>query len=263
MSRETTQCQSGCSLLPKDMLVLQRPLWQSFLFAVVPSDQRRSNVYVPPSEHGVFTRVLEDPNCEICKVTKTTRARCKTKPEKRADSLPHVKAFGELSTADHTTLHLECESRVRHRNAPNIQDLFSFWLQSYPVKNKNDMPATVKPGDDLHRKFVGVRRSLCRTGWDSRHFYTSARSDRWNCRWSCSSSQRETAAAFVPCGLSEEPRYEATDCCCQLRNTFDTMVDVKTVSQKRFNALLKGPVMPFGVKVACKPFAPTKTFVMP
>ena len=47
----------------------------------------------------VFTRFPKDPNCEICKVTKSTRARSRTKRGARVDSLLVSKAFGEVITA--------------------------------------------------------------------------------------------------------------------------------------------------------------------
>ena len=65
-----------------------------------PIGQRRPNVCAPTSKTNVFTHFPVDLNCEICKMTKTARARCETKPQKDVDSLLPPKAVGELITAD-------------------------------------------------------------------------------------------------------------------------------------------------------------------
>ena len=55
----------------------------------------------PRSNHSVFTHYPEDPNCEVCKETNTTRARCGIKPKKRVDGIAPSTKCGDLNTADH------------------------------------------------------------------------------------------------------------------------------------------------------------------
>ena len=51
--------------------------WMKYL----QSERRRSDVCKPTSVHNVFTHFLKDPNCEICKMTMTTRARRNMEPD--------------------------------------------------------------------------------------------------------------------------------------------------------------------------------------
>ena len=55
----------------------------------------------PRENRTVFTHHPKDPNCEVCKKTKTTRARYRTKPKKRVDGIAPSTKFGDLTTADH------------------------------------------------------------------------------------------------------------------------------------------------------------------
>ena len=43
-------------------------------------------------------------NCEVCKLTKTKRTRCKNRPLKRADGISLPTTFGGLATADRKNL---------------------------------------------------------------------------------------------------------------------------------------------------------------
>ena len=58
-------------------------------------------------------------------------------------------------------LNRDSESRAQHRNAIIIQDLFSYVIQSYPVKNDGLVDTAIHPQG---RHFVGVH-GLCRTGF--------------------------------------------------------------------------------------------------
>ena len=58
----------------------------------------------PKGKHNLFTHFPKDPNCEICKRTKATRAAC------RRNSQSHVHRatkFGYILTADHKVLNEE------------------------------------------------------------------------------------------------------------------------------------------------------------
>ena len=55
----------------------------------------------PRGNHNVFTHYPKDPNCEVCKMTKTTRARCRIKPKKRVDGI----AFSTIWRPDHGRSH--------------------------------------------------------------------------------------------------------------------------------------------------------------
>ena len=72
----------------------------------------------PRENHNVFTHYPKDPNCEVCKKTEKTRAKCRIKPKKRVDGIARSTKFGELNTADHKILNVEDESRCGHKYDP-------------------------------------------------------------------------------------------------------------------------------------------------
>ena len=78
----------------------------------------------------MFSRCAKDPNCQVCKRTKSTRTRCKTEPQKRVDGIVESINCGDLSAADHKLLTVRKESRCGHRNALLVQIEFANWIQS-------------------------------------------------------------------------------------------------------------------------------------
>ena len=86
---------------------------------------------------NVFTHFPKDPNCEVCKKTRTTRAGCRLNPMRRVDGGAFSTIFGDVITADNKIQNVENESRCGHkRNAPIVQDDFTNWIQRYPMKTK-------------------------------------------------------------------------------------------------------------------------------
>ena len=88
----------------------------------------------PTSKHSVYTDFPKDRNCEICKRTKITRARCR---RRNGEAVPRAENFGDLITADHQVLSDNCESRNNHRFAVVVQDLATQWIQAYSCKKQN------------------------------------------------------------------------------------------------------------------------------
>ena len=83
---------------------------------------------------SVLSHFPRDPNCEICKRTKITRAPCR---RRNGEAVLRAANFSDLITADHKVLSDNCESRNNHRYAVVVQDLATQWIQAYPCKNKN------------------------------------------------------------------------------------------------------------------------------
>ena len=54
----------------------------------------------------MFTFCSKDPTCDVCKRTKSTRARCKTESKKFMDDAARSTKFGDLITADHKILNV-------------------------------------------------------------------------------------------------------------------------------------------------------------
>ena len=83
--------------------------------------------------HSMHTHFPKDPNFEICKRTKITRAPCRRRTGKL---VPRAESFGDLLTVDHKVLSEGCESRNNHRYAVVVHDLPTQWIQAYPCKTK-------------------------------------------------------------------------------------------------------------------------------
>ena len=75
---------------------------------------KKPNDSEPTGDHNVFSHVPHHPDCEVRRLTKASRARCKHRPVRRAVGIPHPTAFGELATDD--------DSRDDHRNGVIAQE---------------------------------------------------------------------------------------------------------------------------------------------
>ena len=58
--------------------------------------------------HNLFTHYPKDPNCNLCRITESTRARCRTKSRNRKSDARSEK-FRDLITADSKVLNEESE----------------------------------------------------------------------------------------------------------------------------------------------------------
>ena len=81
---------------PDDMRV--RSQEESSDLLVFAERSKRRTTRKPTGRHNVFTHVPADPNCEVCKLTKTSRAPCRNRSEARGDRVK-VKALGPSQTA--------------------------------------------------------------------------------------------------------------------------------------------------------------------
>ena len=102
---------------------------------VVARKKKRKNIISSPcSTHNLFTHFPKDPECEICQMTKTSRARCSNNPDPRPDSFSKPKFFGDAITADHKILNEENQTRDADQHSLIVQDGATYWLQGFPVK---------------------------------------------------------------------------------------------------------------------------------
>ena len=88
-------------------------------------------------KHNSSTHFCKDPNCEVCRRPKVTRAPCKRNPDDWSDRIEIAARFGDTKTADHKVLNEEQESRMHHNHAVVVQGLATQWIQSYPCKSKS------------------------------------------------------------------------------------------------------------------------------
>ena len=80
-------------------------------------------------KHNLFTHCPGDPNCEIRKHTKVTRAAC------RRNSQSHISfatKFGDIKTADHNVVKEEGELR----NHQSYANCCPQWISKLPMQNK-------------------------------------------------------------------------------------------------------------------------------
>ena len=94
-----------------------------------PTTKRREDL----GKHSVYIHFPEDRNCEICNMTKITRAPCR---RRNGGAVLRAANFGDLITADHKVLSDNCESRNNHRYAVVVQDLATQWIQACSCKTK-------------------------------------------------------------------------------------------------------------------------------
>ena len=77
------------------------------------------NDSTPKALHNLFTHCPTDPTCEVCRMTKTTRARCTNRPLERAHGMSRAPSFRDLTTADLKVFSIENEAKNNHQYAPH------------------------------------------------------------------------------------------------------------------------------------------------
>ena len=85
----------------------------------------------------VFLSLSKDPNCVICKLTKTARAPYRNRLEARGDRIHLQQKLGDAMTADGEVLKEENESRLQHRHTVLVQDRYSYWIHWSPYEEQN------------------------------------------------------------------------------------------------------------------------------
>ena len=199
------------------------------------------------------THFPKDPNCEICRRTKITRAPCR---RRNSGAVPRAVNFGDLITADHKVLSDNCESRNNHRYAVVVQDLATQWTQAYPCKTK-----TSQETQRSLQKFLEPDGKPKVTYTDnSLEFGKTCEDLSWNhCTPTPHRSETNgiteravrrikegTSAVLLQSGLDENWWADSMECYTYLRNIQDLLSDGKTPYERRFGQPLKGPIIPFG-----------------
>ena len=86
---------------------------------------KSQNESKPTRKQNVSTHFPEDPNCDTCKTTETTRARCLNRTETCRDGMVLHRKCGQVITADQKALSEDSESVLQHRYAVVLQDFCS------------------------------------------------------------------------------------------------------------------------------------------
>ena len=82
----------------------------------------------PRGNHNVFIHCPKDPDCEICWKTNTTQARCRINPKTRGDGIAPSTKCRDMITAT--------RQDADTKKAVIVQDDFTNWIQSYPMKTE-------------------------------------------------------------------------------------------------------------------------------
>ena len=100
---------------------------------VVSEWRKRSNKSKPTSAHNVFCPAHS--NCETCRMTKNSRARCRKRPELRQDGLDLHDDFGETITVGHQLLTEERLENATSRRFGSARPLFA-WGSKFSSKEQ-------------------------------------------------------------------------------------------------------------------------------
>ena len=145
--------------------------------------------------HNLFSNFPKDPNCEVCRRTKVTRAPCRRNPDDRADRIQIAEKVGDMITAYHKVLDEDWESRRHYRCTAVVQDLATQWIHSYPCKTNSDQETQrnlkkfSRPERSIHTDNSLELIEACEElNWIR---------NTWICRTSCTTSERRN---FVSVG---------------------------------------------------------------
>ena len=166
---------------------------------------------------------------------KTTSVRRKIKPETHVDNLLSPKGFGKMITTDNNILDLEDEFWAQHRYALITQDLFSYWMRSFPAMIQNSvdivkclqrcmLPAlkSWRSYTDNPMEFANPSTALAWTHDTStpHRLQTNGVAEK-AVRW----VKSETTSALIQSDLLEEWWHETVEYYCHLLNICDKMTD--------------------------------------
>ena len=222
-----------------------------------PTSKRREDL----GKHSVYTHFSEDRKCEICKMTKITRAPCR---RRNGEAVPRAEKFGDLIKADHKVLSDNCESRNNHRYAVVVQDLATQWIQAYPCKTKTSqetqkslmmfLEPTRKPKVIIYTDNSLEFGKACQDLSWNLCTSTPHRSETTGIAQRAVRTVKEgTSAALLQSGLNESWWADSMERYTSLRNVTDLLSDGKTPYERRFGQPCKGPIIPFGSLVEYHP----------
>ena len=131
--------------------------------------RKRPNKSKPTSSHNVFYPAHS--NCETCRMTKNSRARCRNRPELRQDGLDLHNDFGETITVGHQLLTEERIENATSRRFGSARPLFALASKLSSKEQEvgdtkkacnNSCLTSVKTCKNLHRQSSGVHWCLRR-----------------------------------------------------------------------------------------------------
>ena len=158
---------------------------EEILWHTIPRVRKVSSFPNQEETTKVFTQFPKDPNCEVCKRTKTTRARFRIKPKKRVDGIALSSTFEDLITADQKKLNVESESRCGHKTRSNrarwFHELDSESSDEIETKHRrqwrvyNYFFLRHRSQKEIHRQFKRFYWSVSRSSMGSWRMHPSSR----------------------------------------------------------------------------------------
>ena len=221
----------------------------------------------PSARHNLYTHFPADPDCEICKMTKITKAPCKAGAIPEPDGLPPARKFGDRLTADHKTLIGDQASRGGARYALIIQDEYTRWIQAFATKTRSYpevmqafrrfMPMDQQPKHVYLDNAPELIKAMEELTWT----FDTGTPHRPETNGAAERAVRRvkegTSATLLQSGLPEDWWQEAMDCYCFLRCVHDQLNagsdSSSTAFELRFGHQFKGPIIPFGAQIEYKP----------
>ena len=218
-----------------------------------PTIKRREDL----GKHSVYTHFPQDPNCEICKRTKITKAPCR---RRNGEAVPRAEKIGDLITADYKILGDNCESRNNHQYSVGLghpMDPVVSVQTKASQETQRSLQKFLEP--DRNPKVIDTDNPL--------EFGKACEDLSWN---HCTSTPHRsetngiaeravrrvkegTSAVLLQSGLNESWWADSMECYKYPRNVTDLLSDGKTPYERRFGQPFKGPIIPFGSLVEYHP----------
>ena len=221
------------------------------------------------SMHDVFAHFPKDPNCEVCKLTKIVRAQCRRQPDERIDHASGAKKFADIVSADRKILNEDSESRLHHRHAVVVRDLFADWIQAYPIQSKTAhdtkkslqrfLPLVPETGTVYTENDLEFVKPCDELTWSHDTSTPYRPETNGSIERAVDRVKEGTSALMLLSGLSEGWWRKAKECFCYPRNMQDKLADAMSPSEKRFDAPFDEPIILFGEHIKYHPISQKDT----
>ena len=227
----------------------------------------KPSLNTPGGKHNLFAYFPKDPNCEVCRQTKITRAPGKINPEHGADRLQRAEKFGDIIAVDHKILNEENESRLQHWYSVVVQVWATRWIQSYPCKSKSaqETMSSLRRFQRPEQDFIVIyadnslewMKSCADLNWNHDKSTPHTKSENQRYRWTSrpQSKRRDlstggaiwSAQKLVERGYGMLLLSEGTFTICRQMG--------KTLCERRLGTSCKRPVIPCGAAIAYHPIS--------
>ena len=177
--------------MPNDMRVSSAEKWTDLPLITDKVEETKTQASQLASTM-FFLHFPKHPNREVCKLTKTTRAPCRNRPDARGDRIHLPHKFVDAITADFQVLNDECESRLQHRYAVVVPRQLFLLDPNLPTEQQNcerdiekfakHRAARSETRHYSHKEFSCICSCLWRLVLESRQINSKPIRNQRNCR---------------------------------------------------------------------------------